>query len=889
MKKGLVTIFTLLIINFLSAQNVGINTTTPDASAALDITSTTSGILVPRMTTTQRTAITTPATGLLVYDTTLGQFYFYSSTGWTAIPLSTTTAISYIGTSYLGKTSGYGSTGTTEGSGLFSSNLNNISIGNNAGNAMTNGGENIFLGSSAGYTNSNGAANIAIGKQALLSNTYLNNTIAIGQEAAKNIIPSNSYSDAQNAGTIAIGYQALGSSYSVGNVAIGYQSVSAHGFYLGTTAVGYQALAANVSNYNTAFGFKAGYTNVNGDNNTLLGYSADVATNNLDNATAIGANAIVGASNSLVLGGTGAYAVKVGIGTTTPSEVLDIVGKTKTTTFQLTNGATNGYVLQSDASGNGTWVNPTAFSITESDPQVASSTSNYVPKWNGTALADGTIYDNGNIGIGTSSPTNKLDIQSSSSVTANVQSNGSNAYVSTAAPSASEAAFAFKTYASGSLLTRWLFGKSNASESGSDAGSDFFINRYNDAGAYLGQPLSITRSTGQVNIGTLKATTFQMTTSPTNGYVLQSDASGNGTWVNPTTLSNGNWTTSSTNQYSALSGNVGIGTTAPTSKLDILTTSNLVGRFKSSSSYGTMVSLENSSTAGRTWDFISTGADNIEGAGKLLVKGNSGVVMAFSGTNVGIGSYYPLQAKLVVDGSDDYTFSSYGFINSSGNTGTGSGNNNYSIYASDRIAGTEFNAFSDRRIKRILRGSNSNEDLTTLMKIKITDYKLIDSIAKGNKEYKKVIAQELAEVYPNAVSKMTDVIPNIYKLTSIKDGFVNLENHDLKVGDKVKLIFGDKQELCKVLKTNKNGFYTEGVSDGAVFVYGKEVNDFHTVDYEALSTLNISATQELVKQLNDLKAQNAKLQSDNDKIKADNSSMKADIEALKAAVFKNAN
>ncbi|SHF32212.1 hypothetical protein SAMN05444362_105122 [Dysgonomonas macrotermitis] len=54
----------------LQAQ-VGINTSTPNASAAMDIVSTEKGILIPRMTTVQKSAITSPAEGLLVYDTTL--------------------------------------------------------------------------------------------------------------------------------------------------------------------------------------------------------------------------------------------------------------------------------------------------------------------------------------------------------------------------------------------------------------------------------------------------------------------------------------------------------------------------------------------------------------------------------------------------------------------------------------------------------------------------------------------------------------------------------------------------------------------------------------------------------------------------------------------------
>lgn len=70
MKKILLSILCLAGLFSLQAQ-VGINTNTPNASAALDVTSTDKGILIPRMTTIQKTAITTPAEGLLVYDTTL--------------------------------------------------------------------------------------------------------------------------------------------------------------------------------------------------------------------------------------------------------------------------------------------------------------------------------------------------------------------------------------------------------------------------------------------------------------------------------------------------------------------------------------------------------------------------------------------------------------------------------------------------------------------------------------------------------------------------------------------------------------------------------------------------------------------------------------------------
>src|ERR1019366_2940810 len=68
-----------------SSGDIGINNATPDASAKVDIVSTTKGMLIPRMTTTQKNAISTPATGLLVFDTTLNAYSYYNGSAWTAI------------------------------------------------------------------------------------------------------------------------------------------------------------------------------------------------------------------------------------------------------------------------------------------------------------------------------------------------------------------------------------------------------------------------------------------------------------------------------------------------------------------------------------------------------------------------------------------------------------------------------------------------------------------------------------------------------------------------------------------------------------------------------------------------------------------------------------
>jgi hypothetical protein len=67
------------------AGTLGIGTTSPDASALLDVQSTTKGVRMPNMTTTQKNAISSPAAGLMVFDTTLAKLCVYSGSAWQTI------------------------------------------------------------------------------------------------------------------------------------------------------------------------------------------------------------------------------------------------------------------------------------------------------------------------------------------------------------------------------------------------------------------------------------------------------------------------------------------------------------------------------------------------------------------------------------------------------------------------------------------------------------------------------------------------------------------------------------------------------------------------------------------------------------------------------------
>ncbi len=247
----------------------------------------------------------------------------------------------------------------------------NTFMGHQAGYSNTTGHMNTFIGDSAAYANTTGYRNSAFGYQSLLANTTgaRNNAIgyktlnanttggdnnAVGNAAlfanttGNNNVACGNYALQANttaSDNTAMGYAALiANTTGSQNAAGGYQSMYTNTTGLMNTAWGHSSLYSNTTaNYNTAFGTgslyanttganntAAGYhsliTNTTGSNNTAIGYGADVASNNLTNATAIGYNASVGASNSLVLGGTGSNLVNVGIGVASPGEALTFDG-----------------------------------------------------------------------------------------------------------------------------------------------------------------------------------------------------------------------------------------------------------------------------------------------------------------------------------------------------------------------------------------------------------------------------------------------------------------------------------------------------------------------------------------------------------------------------------
>ncbi len=74
--------FFLGLLPIMATAQVGIGTTSPQASSMLDVTSTSKGVLVPRMTNTQMLAISTPVAGLQIFNTTYNSIYTYNGSAW---------------------------------------------------------------------------------------------------------------------------------------------------------------------------------------------------------------------------------------------------------------------------------------------------------------------------------------------------------------------------------------------------------------------------------------------------------------------------------------------------------------------------------------------------------------------------------------------------------------------------------------------------------------------------------------------------------------------------------------------------------------------------------------------------------------------------------------
>ena len=251
---------------------------------------------------------------------------------------------------------------------------------------------------------------------------------------------------------------------------------------------------------------------------------------------------------------------------------------------------------------------------------------------------------------------------------------------------------------------------------------------------------------------------------------------------------------------------------------------------------------------------------------------------------------YPID----VEGSASHNFSQqYGYLNSGG-SGAGSSTNSapFSIYASNRVVANEFDALSDARIKNVIGPSDTASDLEILKKLKITDYRYIDVVGKGNQPKKGVIAQAVEKVYPDAVRTTTGFVPSVYAMAvetlynaTTHELTVTLpEAHGLVVGDMVRIITADAGNIDKPVAAviDDDTFVLSGMekAPSQVFVFGKRVDDFRVVDYDQLFNINIGATQQLAIENQILTNENAAIKAENEVIEKRLAALEQEIKDL---------
>jgi hypothetical protein len=389
--KPILLVCTLLVLFFIEASgqvSVNNNGIPPNGSAMLDVQSTDRGMLIPRMTTSQRTGIGSPAEGLLVYDTDTKSFWYVKNSSWTEISsgssgwsltgnAGTDPAVNFIGTTdniplrfkvnnqqsgWLDPT-GNGNTGFGYLS-LFSNStgFSNTAIGdsvlyyNNSGYANsatgdlsllynTTGSGNTANGYAALYKNTTGTGNTAFGGWALMYNTEGKRNTAIGATAL-------CFNTTGNA-NVAIGTRALYNNTVRSNlVAIGDSALYNNGVgavedweAAMNTAVGSKALFSNTTgSWNTANGYRALYNNTTGHDNTANGFQAGLhltgGNGNIFIGSSSGPSSNQVIDSSMWLGSTrenkpAIYSDltdgRIGIGTETPdnSALLDMSSTTK--------------------------------------------------------------------------------------------------------------------------------------------------------------------------------------------------------------------------------------------------------------------------------------------------------------------------------------------------------------------------------------------------------------------------------------------------------------------------------------------------------------------------------------------------------------------------------
>ena len=181
---------------------------------------------------------------------------------------------------------------------------------------------------------------------------------------------------------------------------------------------------------------------------------------------------------------------------------------------------------------------------------------------------------------------------------------------------------------------------------------------------------------------------------------------------------------------------------------------------------------------------------------------------------------------------------------------------------------------SDERIKTNINDIIDDSALQKILQIQPKTYEYIDKIQKGTDKVYGFIAQQIKEIIPEAVNIEKSLIPNIYSICDCSSNIINLQSSNIekiKINDKISIIEENKNInsyiITDIIKETNQIKINSNLESSKCFVYGTEIDDFHTLDKSYIYTLNVCATQELYRQIQEQKTKIDNLQMQIDELK----------------------
>jgi len=235
---------------------------------------------------------------------------------------------------------------------------------------------------------------------------------------------------------------------------------------------------------------------------------------------------------------------------------------------------------------------------------------------------------------------------------------------------------------------------------------------------------------------------------------------------------------------------------------------------------------------------------------------NQNLTLQANGGNVGIGITSP-NTRLHVNSGTSSTgaISGYYFSNSTTITSNTIGDNTVCAqFESSVWSKTKFICSSDERIKKNIVDIDDDNALQKILNIKPKTYQYIDTVERGNDIVYGFIAQQIQEIIPEAVTVTKEIIPNIYicecsnNIITLPDNIIS--SNILNINDEIIIIdeinYERKSYIIQDIDNNKITIDNNLIGSNC-FVYGTKVNDFHTLNKDYIFTLNVCATQDLYK------------------------------------------